>query len=230
MPLVFPNGKLEMNSFCIIGLGKFGQSLAENLSADGKQVMIIDVDADRVNMLADTVTNAIIGDPTNEAVMRAASIADYECAIITITQNINDNILLTLMCKEFGVKTVVSRAINEGHRKVLSKIGADYIVFPEKDMGERLAFTLGRDRVTDFMEFRGYQIVEILTPKKWIGKTLLDLDIRKQFGITVVAVTPPEGETEVSPSPTRVFTENDRIAVVGTSTGIDACIKKYNLT
>lgn len=219
-----------MNSFCIIGLGKFGQSLAENLSADGKQVMIIDIDADRVNMLADTVTNAIIGDPTNEAVMRAASISDYECAIITLTQNINDNILLTLMCKEFGVKTVVSRAINEGHRKVLSKIGADYIVFPEKDMGERLAFTLGHDHVTDFMEFRGYQIVEIIAPKKWIGKTLLDLDIRKQFGITVVAVTPANGKTEVSPSPTRIFTENDRIAVVGTSNGIEACIKKYNLT
>lgn len=217
-----------MNSFCIIGLGKFGQTVAETLVADGKQVMVIDIDEDKVNALADKVTNAIIGDPTNEAVMRAAGIADYECAVVCIGENINDNILITLMLKELGVKTIVSRAVSEGHRKVLQKVGADMTIFPEKDLGERIAFTLSRDNVTDFIEFKGFQIAEMIVPKEWRGKTLLDLDIRKKFGVTVIAVISSDGTVNVSPSPTRAFTGDERVALVGDDEGMQACLKKYD--
>ena len=128
-----------MKSFCVIGLGKFGYTLAEKLAEDGKQVMVIDIDSDKINAIADKVTHAVIGDPTNENVLRASGVSDYECAIIGIAKNINDNILLTIMLKELGVKKVVARATNEGHQKVLKRIGADVIVFPEKDMGEKMA-------------------------------------------------------------------------------------------
>ncbi len=215
-----------MKSFCVIGLDKLGQTIAETLSADGKQVMIIDSDADRINALADSVTNAIIGEPSNETVLRAAGVSDYECAIVCIEDNITDNILLTLMLKEMGVGRVVARALNDGHKRVLERIGADMIIFPEKDTGERLAFTLSRDNVTDFIEFKGYQIAEIILPKKWVGKTLLQLDIRRKYRINVVAVTYPDGTISVSPSPDNVFEGNEKITVAGVDADIQACLKK----
>ena len=121
-----------MKSFCIIGLGKFGTALAETLSKNGKQVLVIDVDADKINAIADKVTAAVIGDPTNEAVFKAAGIENYDCAIVCMVGNINDNVLLTMNLKELGIKKIVGRAINEGHKKVLQKIGADMIIFFQK--------------------------------------------------------------------------------------------------
>ncbi len=210
-----------MKSFCIIGLGKFGTALAETLARDGKQVMIIDTDADKINSMADTVTNAIIGDPTNESVLRAAGVADYDCAVICMTTNVNDNILLTIMLKELGIKKVVVRAINEGHQKVLKRIGADLIVFPEKDMGEKLAFMLGRDNVTEFIEFHGYQIVEIKVPDDWEGKNLIELEIRRKYGVTVLAINDESGNVDVSPMATRVFKKGERMSVIGTDRDIE---------
>jgi trk system potassium uptake protein TrkA len=216
-----------MKSFCIIGLGKLGQTLAESLTADGKEVLVIDLDADKINMIADNVTNAIIGDCTNDAVLKAAGVADYECAIVCIAENINANVLLTLKLKEMGIKTVIARAINDGHRRVLEKVGADMIIFPEKDIGERLAFTLARDRVTDFMEFKGFQIAEITVPEKWIGKTVIELDIRKKFGINIIAVTANDGTVTVSPSATRPFMKGDLVSIVGSDEQVQICLKKF---
>ena len=216
-----------MKSFCIIGLGKLGQTLAETLTADGKEVLVIDVDADKINAIADTVTNAIIGDCTNDSVLKAAGVADYECAIVCIAENINANVLLTLKLKEMGIKKVIARAINDGHRRVLEKIGADMIIFPERDIGERLAFTLSRDRVTDFIEFKGFQIAEITVPEKWIGKTVIELDIRKKYGITIVAVTALDGTVTVSPSATRPFTAGDLISIAGSDDQVQSCLKKF---
>ncbi len=216
-----------MKSFCIIGLGKLGQTLAESLTADGKEVLVIDLDADKINMIADNVTNAIIGDCTNDAVLKAAGVADYECAIVCIAENINANVLLTLKLKEMGIKTVIARAINDGHRRVLEKVGADMIIFPEKDIGERLAFTLARDRVTDFMEFKGFQIAEITVPEKWIGKTVIELDIRKKFGINIIAITANDGTVTVSPSATRPFMKGDLVSIVGSDEQVQICLKKF---
>lgn len=216
-----------MKSFCIIGLGKLGQTLAESLTADGKEVLVIDLDADKINMIADNVTNAIIGDCTNDAVLKAAGVADYECAIVCIAENINANVLLTLKLKEMGIKTVIARAINDGHRRVLEKVGADMIIFPEKDIGERLAFTLARDIVTDFMEFKGFQIAEITVPEKWIGKTVIELDIRKKFGINIIAITANDGTVTVSPSATRPFMKGDLVSIVGSDEQVQICLKKF---
>jgi trk system potassium uptake protein TrkA len=215
-----------MKSFCVIGLGKFGQSLAETLAKAGAQVMIIDTDSDKVTSLADTVTNAVIGDPTNEAVLRAAGISDYECAIICLTTNINANILLTIMLKEAGVKKVVVRALNEGHRKVLEHIGADMIVFPEQDMGEKLGYMLTKDNVTDYVEFSGCKIVEITVPEDWIGKNLIDLSLRQLYNVNVIAVSRIDGTVDVSPTPTRLFVSGDRVSVIGTDHDIDRLVKQ----
>ena len=213
-----------MKSFCVIGLGKFGQSLAETLAAAGSQVMIIDTDADKITALADVVTNAVIGDPTNENVLRSAGITDYDCAIVCLTTNINANILLTIMLKELGVKKVVARAMNEGHRKVLERIGADMIVFPEQDMGEKLGYMLTKNNITDFVEFADYKIVELSVPESWICKSLLELDLRRRYHVNVIAVSRADGSVDVSPSPDKAFTKGDRVSVIGSDSDIDKTV------
>ncbi|HOA84517.1 MAG: TrkA family potassium uptake protein [Clostridiales bacterium] len=215
-----------MKSFCVIGLGKFGQSLAETLAKSGCQVMIIDTDADKVTAMADIVTNAVIGDPTNESVLRSTGITDYECAIVCLTTNINANVLLTIMLKELGVKKVVARALNEGHRKVLERIGADMIVFPEQDMGERLGYMLTKDNVTEFIEFSGYKIIELSVPREWQGKSLVDLELRRKFSVNVVAVSRADGVVDVSPRPDRVFTQGDKVTIIGADKDIDKLMKQ----
>lgn len=215
-----------MNSFCIIGLGKFGQSLALSLAAENKQVMVIDTDDDRVSEIADFVTNAVIGDPTNEAVLRASGVRDYDCAVVCFTENINENILLTIMLKEFGVKYVIVRAVNDGHKRVLEHIGADLIVFPEKDMGEKLAFKLTKENVSEYIEFTGYTLVELNAPHSWIGKNLIELDIRRRLGVNLIALTDNSGNVDVSPRPDRAFKENEKITVIGNDDSIERMMKE----
>ncbi len=215
-----------MKSFCIIGLGKFGMSLAQTLAAEGKQVMVIDIDADKVNSIADFVTSAVIGDPTNESVLRSCGVGAYECAVVCMAKDINANVLLTILLKEQGVKKVVARAINEGHQKVLEHIGVDMIIFPEKDMGEKIGYLLARENVTEFIEFHGYQIVEIKVPKSWVGKDLIQLEIRKKYGVNVLAVNDKDGNVTVSPLPTRVFGDNEKVSVIGTDKDINKLTKQ----
>lgn len=215
-----------MNSFCIIGLGKFGLSLALSLAAENKQVMVIDTDDDKVSEIADFVTNAIIGDPTNEAVLRASGVKDYDCAVVCFTENINENILLTIMLKEIGVKKVIVRAVNDGHQKVLERIGADMIVFPEKDMGEKLAFKLTKENVTEYIEFTGYTLVEMNVPASWVGKDLVGVNVRRRFGVNIIAITDKDGNVDVSPMPTRIFAEGERVSIIGSDENIEKIMKE----
>lgn len=215
-----------MNSFCIIGLGKFGQSLALSLASEGKQVMVIDTDDDKVSEIADFVTNAIIGDPTNEAVLRASGVKDYDCAVVCFTGNINENILLTIMLKELGVKKVIVRAVNDGHQRVLERIGADMIVFPEKDMGEKMAFRLTKENVTEYIEFTGYTLVEMIVPHSWDGKNLIDLNVRRRFGVNIIAITDRDGNVDVSPAPTRVFVNGEKVSLIGSDENVAKIMKE----
>lgn len=219
--------KKKMKSFCVIGLGKFGIALATRLAEEGNQVMVIDTDSEKVNSISDIVTNAVIGDPTNETVLKSAGIGDYDCAVVCFTGNINDNVLMTIMLKEAGVKKVVARAANEGHRKVLTHIGADVIVYPEQDMGEKVAFMLTREKVTEFIEFSGYTLIEIPVPDKWCGQSLIDLDLRRKYGINVIAVTYTDDTADVSPSPTRQFEKGEKVSVIGSDKDIEKLMKQF---
>ena len=215
-----------MKSFCIIGLGKFGLTLAQTLAAEGKQVMVIDIDADKINAIADVVTHSVIGDPTNESVLLSCGVAEYECAVVCMSKSINDNILLCIMLKELGVKKVVARANNDGHMKVLEHLGVE-IVFPERDMGEKIGYLLARNNVTEFIEFHGYQIVEFGVPASWIGKNLIQLDLRNKYGLNVLAVTDSEATVTVSPLPTREFMHGDSVSVIGAEKDIDKLLKQF---
>ena len=217
-----------MKSCCVIGLGKFGTSLALKLAEEGNQVMILDIDADKITALADMFTNAVIGDCTNETVLRSAGVSDYECAVVSFAGNINHNILLSIMLKEMGIKKVVARASNDGHKKVLERIGVDVIVDPEKDMGEKLAFRLTKENVSEFIEFSGYKLIEMTVPEEWAGKNLIDLDVRRKHGVNVIAVTSEADEAEVSPAPTRLFAKGETMLVIGSDKNVEKLIKQFD--
>ena len=214
--------KNNKRSFCIIGLGRFGQTLAVNLAKTGHQVLAIDIDENVINVIADTVTNAVAGDPTNETVLHAAGVTDYDCAIVATAENIHDSVLTTILLKEMGIKQVVARAGSEQHERVLEKIGADMVVYPERDMGEKLVHILDRNNVLEYIEFSDtHSIVEVAVPAEWVGKSLIELNVRRNYGVTVLAVGNENGMTNISPDPARKFVVTDTVALLGENKAID---------
>ncbi len=218
--------KSNKRSFAIIGLGRFGQTLAVNLAKTGHQVLVIDIDENVINVIADTVTNAVVGDPTNEAVLRAADVHEYDCAVVATAENINDSVLITILLKENGVKQVVARAGSEQHARVLEKVGADMVVFPERDMGEKLVHILDRNNVLEYIEFSDtHSIVEVAVPSAWVGKSLIELNVRRNYGVTVLALCGADGSTNISPDPNRKFRGDETVALLGENKDIDKITK-----
>lgn len=212
-----------MDSFAVIGLGRFGSNLAVTLAKHGNQVLAIDEDAELVQRVSDKVTHSVIGDSTNEEVLKAAGIKEYECAIVCLSNNMENSILTTLLLKEFGIKFIVARAITEQHRKVLQKVGADQIVFPERDMGEKLAYKLKNINMLEFIELsKDYSIVELSVPKKWYNKTIGELDIRKKFGLNVLALhNTKQNKMIVRIEPETILSPNEVIIILGRNDDIE---------
>ncbi len=216
-----------MRSFCIVGLGCFGMALTNALLEKKLQVMVISEDAEAVNAIADRVTSAVIGDPTSEAVLRSSGAVDYDCAVVCIDDNMSDSILATMILKELGVAEVVARAMNERHKRILTRVGADMTVFPEEDMGDRLAQVLAKKDVLEYFSFSDdYSIVEMHVPKDWVGRSMIDIHIRHRYGVTVVAVRHAGGRLDPLPSPDALFEEGDTITVVGTDDRIEKLTKR----
>lgn len=216
-----------MKSFCVIGMGSFGRTIAKELEKSGHQVLIIDKDEKVVNDMADFVTDARVGDSTDENFLRAAGVKNYDCAVVCISSNINASILTTLFIKEIGVPKVIVRASNEHECRVLEKIGADEIVYPERDMGEKLAYTLDKNNVVERLTFSNeYSIVERKVPRSWVGKSIIELNVRRKYGINIIAVSNSEmTEFDMTPMPDRVFVEGEIITLIGANKDLDKIAK-----
>lgn len=217
-----------MKSFCIIGMGRFGMTLAQTLANEGKTVLIIDNNDKTVEAMADVADSVIYGDATDEAVLRAADVGSYDCAVICMSENVNDSVLCAILLREMGVPYIVARAGSERHAKVLDKLGVNQIVFPEADIGQRMGRQLSYHGVQQYMEFSDdTTIVEVSVPKSWIGKNLLELDVRKRFNINVVTVrrenSPKKG---ISVDPKANFREGDLVTVIGMDADIQRLLER----
>lgn len=212
-----------MKSFAIIGMGRFGAAVARELYSRGNEVLALDSNEDTIQRIKDEVTHAIVGDATEESVLRAVGVRNFDVAIVAIASDIQDSVLVTLLLKELGVKFVVAKAQSALHAKVLDRIGADKVVFPESDMGQRLAQTLSNDSIIDFIELSpDFSIVEIVPPEKWNGKTLAELDVRARYGVNVLALRGADGKIiTISPSADQVIHTGDMLIVVGENTTIE---------
>ena len=212
-----------MKSFVVFGLDAFGQTLAVSLEQSGHQVMVIDASDEAVRKVADIATDAIIGDPMSESVLRKAGVSSFDTAVISFPGEINNTILLTMMLKDMGVRRVVARACSELECRVLEKIGVDAIVFPERDMGEKLAHTLDKQDVLEYLRYSDdYSIVEEKVPAAWVGKNMIELDLRRKFGINIIAVNEEgSGKINISPAPDRAFSEGDVVTLIGSNKNIN---------
>lgn len=212
-----------MKSFVVIGLGRFGSAIARELSALGHEVLALDTNEDRVAQVADHVTHAVTGDARNMEVLKALGVRNFDCAVVAMGSDVGNSALITLNLKELGLKQVVCKAQSHTHSKVLEKIGADRVVFPEYEMGVKVAQGLSSSNVLNFIEFsEDYGIVELAAPKSWVGKTLRELDVRNAFHVTIIAVRHGVGGTlDVSPRADVPLKSGDNIVALGRSEDIN---------
>lgn len=204
-------------------MGRFGAAVARELYSRGNEVLALDSNEDTIQRIKDEVTHAIVGDATEESVLRAVGVRNFDVAIVAIASDIQDSVLVTLLLKELGVKFVIAKAQSALHAKVLDRIGADKVVFPESDMGQRLAQTLSNDSIIDFIELSpDFSIVEIVPPEKWSGKTLAELNVRARYGVNVLALRGADGKIiTISPSADQVIHTGDMLIVVGENATIE---------
>lgn len=206
---------MSKRQFIVIGLGRFGTSVAETLYSLGNDVLAVDYDEDVVQNISDKVTHAVQVDANDENSLRALGIRNFDCAVISIGTNIQSSILATLLVKELGVKYVITKATNALHAKVLYKIGANRVVFPERDMGVRVAHNLVSSNILDYIELSpDYSIAEVVSPEEWHNKTLRELNIRAQYGINVMAIK-RNNDIDVSPSADNTIEPGDIIVAIG---------------
>lgn len=204
-----------MKSFVVIGAGRFGGAVARELSGLGYEVMVIDKDEVKTQIMAKYVTHAVTADATDDAVLHNLGVRNFDAAVISIGEDLGASVLTTMLLSNLGTKYIIAKAINRNQARILEKVGANRIVFPEKDMGIRVAQSLVRTNLLDYIELSpDYSIMEIEVPKKWVGKSIRELNIRAKLGVNIVAVK--RGlNIRVSPEPDYVFEDTDYPIVIG---------------
>ena len=178
-----------MKSYIVIGLGRFGQTLARQLCMLGAEVLAVDKRNDLVQQVADDVTHAVVGGAQDKEVLRALGARNFDCAIIAIGSNLAASVLTTMNLKELGVPYIICKAHDETHRRVLEKLGVDRVIIPEQENAQRLARSLNSHNVLEYIELsEDYGILEIPAPGSWIGKTLKELNVRAKLVVNLIAV------------------------------------------
>ncbi|WP_053362019.1 TrkA family potassium uptake protein [Bacillus sp. FJAT-27251] len=212
--------------FAVIGLGRFGGSICKELSEQGVPVMAIDNNEERVNKFAAIASHAVCGDTTDEQVLKSLGIRNFDHVIVAIGDNIQASILTTLMLKELGVNKITVKAQNDYHEKVLRKIGADFVVHPERDMGRRIAHNIVSNNVLDYLELSDeHSIAEIVASSKLGGHSIIDLNIRAKYGINIVAIK-RGNDILVSPQADELIQTGDILIIIGADTDINRFEKK----
>ncbi len=212
--------------FAVIGLGRFGGSICRTLAEQGIEVMAIDINEDRVNDYSMIASHAVVGDSTDEKVLKELGIRNFDHVVVAIGDNIQASILTTIILKEHGVQNITVKAQNDYHEKVLVKIGADHVVHPERDMGKRIANNMISNSVLDYLELSDeHSIVEIVASEKIDGHSILNLDIRAKYGINIVAIK-RKNEIIVSPQANEIINEKDILIVIGADVDINRFEKK----
>ena len=215
-----------MKTFAVIGLGRFGTSLAITLCRMGHEVLAIDEDEKKVEEIIEFVTHAVQADAKDEQALKELDIKNFDAVIVSIGKEAS--IWVTVMLKEMGVKKVIAKAQTELHGKVLSRVGADKVVFPERDMGERVARALVSDNIIEQITLSPeHSIIEMIAPPKFIGKTLQDIALGREFGVTVLAIRRGK-EILISPNAKTEIIEGDLLVIIGRNEQLEKMEKLMN--
>jgi trk system potassium uptake protein len=207
--------------YAVIGLGRFGSSLSRELVKLGYEVLGIDINEERVNEMSNVLTHTVLADCSDEEVLRSLGIRNFDCVVVAIGNDIQSSILTAIVLKDAGVKKVVAKALTELHGKVLEKIGVDRVIYPERDMGIRVAHQLVSPNLLDYIELSNdYTIVELSVPQKICGQSLHELNPRAKYGCSVVAIIRKSGVI-VAPAATDMLEVGDLMVVIGKNDGIE---------
>lgn len=214
-----------MKSILIIGLGRFGKHMAQKFSEQGNDILAVDTDEDRVNAVLPFVTDAQIGDATNEMFVESLGVANFDLCVVAIGDNFQSSLETTSLLKDMGARFVLSRASRDVHAKFLLRNGADEVVYTEKETAERLAVKYGNDSVFDYIEINeDYSIYEIGVPASWVGKSILDKKVRTKCNISILA-TKRGKEIYPLPHPDHVFSETESLMILGRNEDVKRLIK-----
>lgn len=217
---------MASKQFVVIGLGRFGSSVAKTLYSLGNEVLVIDSDEESVQEMSEYATHAVQVDATDETALKSLGIRNFDVAVVAIGDDVQSSIMVTLICKEIGIKYVIAKAQNELHAKVLYKIGADRVVFPEREMGIRVGHNLCSSNILEYIELSpDYSIMELTPMEEWEGKSLKELNMRSKFGINVMAIK-RDNDINISPTADTVLQIGDVLVVVGATDDLKSIERK----
>ena len=214
-----------MKSILIIGLGRFGRHMAKKFSEQNNDVMAIDINEERINNVLSVVTNALIGDATNEQFMETIGVRDFELCVVAIGDNFQSSLETTALLKDLGAKFILARASRDVHAKFLLRNGADDVIYTEKETAERLAVKYGSDNIFNYIELNDeYSIYEIAVPSSWLNKSILKVNVRSKYGISILA-TKQGNNIFPLPKPEHVFTDSESLMILGKNEDVSRFIK-----
>ncbi len=214
--------KRRRMQYAVIGLGRFGTSVATRLCDFGHEVMAVDISEAAVNDIAPYVTQAVQADAATDGILVELGIREVDAAIVCIGASSRSSIMVTVLCKEAGVPMVIAKAEDDLHARILRKVGADRVVFPERDMGERLARSLDAPNILDTMELPSdYRIAEMAVPQMWCGKTLEEISVRRKYGLTIIGIHRSR-EFIASPGAEVFLYAGDSLVVLGKQKDIES--------
>ena len=201
-------------TYAVLGLGRYGSAVARELVDNGQDVIAVDADERIVNALADKLPICKCADVTDPEVLRQLSIATVDIVIIAMANNLEASVMAVTLCKELGVKTVIAKCANAMHQKILSRVGADKVVFPENESGVRLAKNLLSSGFVDMVSLaKNVSIIELDVKAEWVGKNLIELNLRKKHSLNVIAIRKGDA-VSVDIDPTEVLTGQEQLIVI----------------
>ena len=214
-----------MKSILVIGLGRFGRHMAKKFSEQNNDVMAIDINEERINNVLSVVTNALIGDATNERFMETIGVRDFDLCVVAIGDDFQSSLETTALLKDLGAKFVLARASRDVHAKFLLRNGADDVIYTEKETAERLAVKYGSDNIFNYIELNDeYSIYEIAVPSSWLNKSILKVNVRSKYGISILA-TKQGNNIYPLPKPEHVFTDSESLMILGKNEDVSRFIK-----
>lgn len=212
---------MKLNQFVIIGLGRFGSSLGRELIQLGYEVLGVDRDEELVQEMSNVLTHVVVADATEEEVLRSVGARNFDCGVVAIGDDIQASILATILLKDLGVKKVVAKAVSDLHGRVLERVGVDRVIYPERDMGIRVAHQLVSPNLLDYIELsKKYTIAELAVPNNLSGKSLNEVNPRGRFGCSIVAINKSQGII-IAPVASDLLDQDDVMVVIGTNAQIE---------
>ena len=216
---------MNKKTILLIGLGRFGLHIAKKLNELGHEVMAVDVNEERINQAVPYVTDAQIGNSTNEEFLKSLGINNFDLCIVTISDDFQSSLETTSLLKELGAKKVVSRAERDGQAKFLLRNGADEIVYPEKQLASWMAIKYSANHILDYIEIDNeHAIFEVSVPNSWVGKTIGEIDIRKKYGINILGIKDGK-KLNVNVTPSQVLSLELSLLVIGDYKKLEKCFK-----